>query len=484
MKRASHYFTMFVCVVAAGVLPAPISGAVERDRLNLLFIQTDEQRADTMAAYGNDKIRTPNLDRLARESFVFMRAYVSQPVCTPARSTMMTGLWPHTTALTNNNIPLPDEIPSLPRLLAEGSYRTAFMGKWHLGDEIFPQHGFDEWVSIEDAYISHYRAGKDRAARSSYHHFLLKHGYEPDVDTRFSRGFAARRPIEHCKPAFLEQEACRFLERHQHEPFVLYVSFLEPHMPFYGPLDDEYRPEEVTLPINFDDPLEEDEPEHYRRGRERLMAMGFDGQPLRTEADWRRLIARYWGLVTQVDRSVGGILDTLDRLGLAEKTIVVFTSDHGDMMGSHRLLTKGLMYEESVRVPWLMRVPEFIREGRRIDGPVSHIDLVPTLLDLMGRAIPGNLPGKSLVPVMAAKSTVREPVFIEWPDPHCRTIISPDGWKLCLRTNAKCQLYQLSEDPGECTNLYYTGKHQDVIRRLTHDIRAWQARVGDPLSQP
>jgi arylsulfatase A-like enzyme len=478
MPRTS--FQLLVALACtAGLLSSAARDAAAADKLpNLLVIQTDEQRPDTMAAYGNTKIHTPNMDRLAKDSFVFERAYVVQPVCTPSRSAMLTGFWPHTTGLTTNNIPLPRDTRCLPELIGGKEYRTAHMGKWHLGDEIFPQHGFQEWVSIEDGYAAYFQHAGDRNARSSYHQFLVKLGYKPQQNNKFSREFAVRLPIEHCKPKFLEQQACEFLQRNRKSPFVLYVSFLEPHMPYFGPLNAEHSPNEVTLPINFNDVLGDDEPSDARRIRDELYTKGFGGQRLRTEADWRQLIARYWGMVTQVDQSVGAILDTLERLGLADNTIVVYTSDHGDMMGSHRLLAKSVMYQEAVHIPWLIRVPGC--PGRTIHPSVSHIDFVPTVLDLMGKAIPKELPGQSLVPLLNGKPVAEDHVFFEWPDPLCRAVISPEGWKLCLRPKDKCQLYNLSDDPGECTNLYYTGKHQDVIERLTQKIRQWQQRVHDP----
>ena len=296
---------------SAGV--ARSSGARKQTKPNLLFIWTDEQRADTMDAYGNAKIHTPNLNRLAKESVVFEKAYVTQPVCTPNRSAVITGLWPHTSGCIKNNVPLPSNIPCLPELLGDSDYRTAYMGKWHLGDEIFAQQGFEEWASMEDGYGNYYSRGRDRSARSDYHHFLVEHGYKPDRGSKFSRAFAARRPIEHCKPKFLEMRACDFLRRYHKEPFVLYINFLEPHMPFFGPLDDEHDPKEVDLPANFRDPLEQNEPLRYRVKREHCQEKyGHE------ESDIRSLIARYWGLVSQVDLSVGAILRTLDDLGLAE----------------------------------------------------------------------------------------------------------------------------------------------------------------------
>ena len=487
----------FIKTLAASTVGLNVVGSAKGTRKpNLLFLWTDEQRADTMLVYGNRKIHAPNLNKLASESVVFRNAYVSQPVCTPSRSTVMTGLWPHTNSCTENNVPLPESVPCFPEILADSDYRTGYFGKWHLGDEVFAQHGFEEWASIEDMYRKYFRDGRDPDRRSSYWHFLKELGYEPDTrNGDFSRGFAARLPIEQCKPKFLELKTCDFLRRHRDEPFILYVNFLEPHMPFYGPLDDEHDPSEVDLPPNFDDPLEENEPLRYRLLREHYRQRGFERHDLETESGWRRLIANYWGLVTQVDLSVGVILKTLEELGLADNTIVVYTSDHGDMMGSHKLLAKSVMYEESVRVPWLMRVPQLGRTQRVIEDRVSHIDLVPTLLDLMGKPMQDRFPGHSLVPVLKGGEAAEDHVYIEWNPAvlrgttprsirtvseedrdrahraHTHTVISPDGWKLCLSDLDKSQLFDLNDDPWETTNLYYSGAHQDVITRLAHKIR-------------
>ena len=134
--------------------------------LNLLFIFTDEQRVDTLSAYGNSRIAMPNLNALAKESTVFERAYCTQPICTPSRSSIMTGLYPHTNGCTHNNAPLPEEHRCLPEYPRFGAYTSAYHGKWHLGDEIFRQHGFGEWRSFEDFYIDHYRPNRDRSART------------------------------------------------------------------------------------------------------------------------------------------------------------------------------------------------------------------------------------------------------------------------------------------------------------------------------
>ena len=476
----------------------------ERTKPNLLFIWTDEQQYFTMKAYGNEVIQTPNLDRLASASFVFEKAYVTQPVCSPDRASVMTGLYPHTHGIVANNIPLPEQSRTLPELIDDPDYNTAYMGKWHLGDEIFAQRGFKTWVSIEDNYIPYYGPDRDREARSDYHHWLVEKGYQPDERNRFSRSFAARLPLEHCKPKFLESKAIEFLESNSENPFILYINFLEPHMPFFGPLDSLYSPDEVILPGNFNDVSSADDPLSHRLKRE-----GDKRRYGSTEADFRELIAKYWGLVTQVDMSVGAILDKLESLGLSENTIVVFTSDHGDMMGAHRMVAKGVMYEESVRIPFLLKDPRMNSSQRNISERVSQVDIVPTLLDLMDREIPENLEGKSLVPFLLEDNFPAEDIFIEWnshmdyrvrdwakkdpmeadslqraANPSIRTIISKEGWKLSLSNRDKSQLFDLNKDPLEIENLYYKDEYKQTINELAGRIKDWQQATNDTLFIP
>ncbi len=482
---------------------------------NLLFIFTDEQRYDTMAAYGNHRIETPNLNRLAAESVVFERAYVTQPVCTPSRSSIMTGLYPHTNGCIENNVPLPGEIPCLPEMIALGTYATAYHGKWHLGDEIFGQHGFHEWRSIEDGYDPYYSAGRDREARSTYHQWLIENGFEPRRGPTFSRGEAARLPEAYGKPAYLAQEASRYIRERQHEPFVLYVNFLEPHMPFFGPRDDQYDPAEVTPPPNFEARPGEDQPLKTRLFERFYYQRGHSGLPLQTEADWRRMIANYWGLNSLVDTHVGTILDTLADCGLDDHTIVVYTSDHGDMMGSHHLLAKCVAFEEAVRVPLLVRLPGQ-RRAARVEAPVSQIDLVPTLLDLMGQPVPEGLEGASLRPQLEGHGEAAPgDVFIEWnghnnglgdvigrvsiPAPlnematreeiiaaitdPVRTVITPDGWKFNCSPRGEHELYNLNEDRFETQNLAGPAR-ASLMRSLADRIRNWQERTGDTVELP
>ena len=341
---------------------------------NLLFIFTDEQRCDTLAAYGNTRIQMPNLNRLAAQSVVFDRAYVTQPVCTPSRSTLLTGLWPHSNGCTENNLSLAADTPCFPEMLRAGEYVAGYHGKWHLGDEIFQQHGFDDWVSVDDTYSEHYSPRRDRQTRSTYHHWLLAQGLKPKNGSYFGRVETARLPERFSKPAYQAIEASRFIRENAERPFALFINFFEPHMPFTGPRDNQYDPAAIPLPANFDALPGPDQPLKTRLFQRAYYEHGH-GLPLKTPADWQRMIANYWGLCSLVDTHVGTILNTLQECGVADNTIIVYTSDHGDMMGSHRLIAKCVMYEEAARVPLLVHLPGQTRE-RHIAAPVSQIDVV------------------------------------------------------------------------------------------------------------
>ena len=486
-------------------------------KYNLLFIFTDEQRADTMATYGNPMIETPNFNRLASESVVFEQPYVTQPVCTPSRSSLLCGLYPHSTGCIENNVPLPSAMQCFPELLTDRDYATGYHGKWHLGDEIFAQHGFEDWVSIDDGYAKYYSPDRDPEARSDYHDFLVAHGYEPGPGNKFHRDYVARLPEDVSKPAFLAQEASRFIRENKDNPFVLFINFFEPHMPFYGPRNEQYDPDTLPLPASFNDLPTDDQPLKLRLFQRAYAARGNHGMSLKTEADWRRVIANYWGLCSLVDTYTGQILDTLDACGLRDNTIVVYTSDHGDMMGNHRLLAKCVMFEEAATVPLLLRLPGQ-REGRRISGPVSHIDLVPTLLDLMEQPIPAHLQGKSLKPILEQKGdvTLTDDVIFEWnggnngfgdkigqvsipesmleiaareeiiaahTDP-VRTIVTPEGWKFNCSPRGEHELYNLKDDPLEVHNLAFDPQWQPLMRELVERLRHWQTRTDDTVDLP
>ncbi len=466
---------------------------------NILFIMTDQQRADTLecCARGTYQIDAPNLNRLAGESVVFRNAYCTQPVCTPSRSSMISGQWPHTNGCIGNNIALPADAPSVAQGLG-GDYHCAYYGKWHLGDELDAQRGFSEWLSIEDGkYRSHYTNPESLNRRSDYHNYLVSHGYPPDKKAAdgamvFSRNFAAGLPERHTKSAFLSREAARFIREYDKEkPFFLTVGFLEPHPPNFSELNELYDPAALEVgPAFFKKPGPE-APNRMRMLAERFAAEGCRDHPSATEADWRRIRANYYGLVTLIDRAVGRILKALDDAGRAEDTLVVFTSDHGDMTGDHALGKKDVLYEQSSHIPLLVRAPWLGREQRLVDGRVSLIDLAPTIIDVGGGEVPAAMQGVTRKDVLEGKATLddndvivevdteEEYVFIPW-----RSIVSKEGWKMNLCADDRCELYDLNTDPDELHNLYDDPAQRERVRDLHARLRRWQEATNDPAPLP
>jgi arylsulfatase A-like enzyme len=480
---------------------------------NLLFIYSDEQAFNTLKAYGNDLIDMPNLNRLADRSCVFDRTYVTQPVCTPSRSSLLTGMYPHSNGCSENNLPLKPDVKCLPEMLPEGRYRTAHFGKWHLGDEVFAQHGFEQWGSVEDEYQKYFSEGRDKSARSSYHHFLTENGFTPANGKFFTRQEACRLPEEFGKAAYVGKCATEFIRDNRDSPFILYANFFEPHMPFFGPRDSQYPLDDVPLPATFDHVLGDDVPIKARIMKEQFFRLGHSGLELKTEADWRRMIANYWGLCSLVDTHVGRILDALEECELEDDTLIVFTSDHGDMMGAHRLLTKCFMFEEAARVPFLMKLPGQ-RKQKKIAGAFSQIDVVPTILDCLGVAAPEGLHGKSLVAAMEEEHAPgTDDIFIEWSggnnglgdvvgavstrdwmledydretivsamsDPT-RTVITQEGWKFNYSPLGEHELYNLRTDPHETENVFRKAS-LDELNSLVRKIWHWQKKTGDKVS--
>ena len=468
---------------------------------NLLVFLPDQQRADTLACYGAGKVHAPNLNKFASQSVIFQQTCITHPVCTPSRSSLMTGTWPHTNGCTHNFMRLDPRFRCLSEMIGDGDYRCGYMGKWHLGDEVFAQHGFEEWISIEDGppFRTNFGPDRDPKAISDYSKFLFSKNLKPSAgQDYFDARLASTLPLELSKPKFLETKACEFLDRHKKEPFVLFVAFLEPHPPYNGPLNEEHPFDQIEMEPNADQVFGTEMPLRYRLRQENDKKR-FGTPPEKS----RKTKQKYLGLVTEMDQSVGAILSKLEALGLADSTIVIHTSDHGDMMTAHGLVGKEVMFQEAARVPYLVRMPNQ-RRSFSVAQSVSHIDFAPTLLDLLGKAPHEQCAGKSRAPLIRGDSMPPETIFLEWapgkkaklkkdsklakPDEMKRALsestraaISPDGWKLCLRDNDKSELYNLPADPREEQNLFGRSEQKDVIAKLTDEIHRWQTSVKDSV---
>ena len=468
---------------------------------NLVVFLPDGHRPDTISCYGAQQSFTPNLDKFSSQSAVFQRVYVAQPICSPSRSALMTGTWPHSNGVLYNGVHLPRNLKCLPEMMGAGDYHFGYLGKWHLGDEVKAQHGFQEWASVHFALEPNPDTGQREVTISDYEKFLIENQQQPDRRNGrgFSPRFASKLPIELSKPRFLETRACDYLTRHQHEPFVLFVAFFEPHPPYNGPLNNAHPADQLHLDASADHDFGSNMPARYRALQDKWQKVYGRAHEKRL-----RIKANYLGLVTEVDQSIGAVLSKIEQLGLTDNTIVMHAADHGDMMTAHGLFGKSVMFEEATRVPWLVRLPGQQRSFT-IPQTVSYIDFLPTVLDLLGKPADPQCAGKSLAPLLHGESMAPGNVFVEWhPSRHredtpahtpwfrkywvkrammenTRTVISPDGWKLSLRDADLAELYDLRSDPSELQNLYPSLAGKEIVQRLTGEIHRWQESVGDRL---
>ncbi len=385
-------------------LSADLDAGADLLPANLLFVLVDQMRYTAMGCAGNCQVHTPNLDRLAAEGALFRHAISNIPVCTPARACLLTGQYPLTHTVLTNNSMLPENVPSLGTILKGHGYATGHIGKWHLAGEAFVgrtrfnqyrdgwvppgamRHGFDYWAThhCSHAYwnATYYRDEPDP---------VRIEGWEPDAQTRLAIDF-------------IRDQARRDPE--QRRPFALVVSWGPPHTPFTAPPEFRalYDPARLELRPNALEPPPGFPPAPALGGAEGREKM------LRDRTAW------YYAAISSLDHNLGRLLDALDAEGIADDTLVVFTSDHGELLGSHAQMYKCQPWDESIRVPLLMRYPRCIRPGTRIDAPVNLPDVLPTLLGLMNVPAPAGLEGEDLAPVLRGKAPdpAERAAFLLW----------------------------------------------------------------------
>ena len=433
---------------------------------NVLVFFTDQQRWDTTGLHGNPLDLTPNLDRTAREGTHFAAAFTCQPVCAPARSCLQTGLYATQTGVFHNGLPLRDEAVTLAHCFAQGGYSTGYIGKWHLGgcDPGFygPQQpvppdrrgGYDYWLAadlsefVSDAYRT---VLFDRDGRA-----VELPGYRVDAYT---------------------DAAIRYVDAHRRDPFFLFLSFLEPH--FQNHRDDYPAPDGYA--------------ERYT-GRwmpPDLAALGGSAH---------QHLAGYYGMVKRLDEAYGRLLDALKSLGLLENTIVLFTSDHGCHFKTRNDEYKRSCHESSIRIPAAARGPGF-DDGGRVSRLVSLVDLAPTLLDAAGLAVPPQMSGRSVMPLLRGAGTEEWPeeVFIQISESQVGRAVRTARWKYSVSApgrdgfeDAEAPLYEeeflydLKADPYELVNLIGLRSHREVAARMRGRLlnRLAQAGEGTPEIRP
>lgn len=450
---------------------------------NILFITTDQQRFDTLGVNGSAVCKTPHIDSLAASGMNFSRAYTPIPLCSPARMSLLTGLYPHNHGGLSNpdlfraqNYNLSPSAPTFVGPLRQAGYRLGYVGKWHVSTRHTPlDFGFDDYVSLE-AY-NRFRAESGYApATAPPNRFQINHGTDPA-------------PISHSGPRFFANSAVRLLEQYAAagRPFFLRLDFVEPHHPCVvpEPFASMYDPADIPKWPAFDDPLQ-NKPFMQTRLRQIWNTVGM------TWKECASFLALYWGSVSQIDHEVGRVLAACARLGIADETVVIFTSDHGDMCGNHRLFEKAyLAYEDVVHVPLVIRYPQVTSPGSVCDLPVHHfLDLMPTFLEVTGLPAPKGIDGRSLLPLLRGTSPTDWPVdiFTEYHGQqfglYSQRMLKVGRYKYVLNLSDISELYDLEEDPAELHNLIDDPAMRPTLRHLQALLLERMSNTNDPLVNP
>ncbi len=468
---------------------------------NILWICTDQQRYDTLGCYGNPFVVTPNIDRLAENGMLFENCFSQSPVCTPSRASFLTGRYPRTTRCRQNGQDIPPDEKFVTRLLKDEGYVCGLSGKLHTS-RCNPSATSGTEPRIDDGYDEFHWSHDPRFAwaTNEYHLWLHEHDVEYHVEAYHgSKYVQAGMPTEYHQATWCAEKAISFIHANSHfsHPWLFSVNIFSPHHPFDPPLEylERYleRLDEIPLP-NYRPGELEDKPGVQQN--DHLRAYNTPGlfPYVEMSDDEHRLVrAAYWAMCDLIDTQVGRMLDALKQTGQLENTLVIFMSDHGEMLGDHGIYLKGpYFYEPAVHVPLIMSMPGTISPSVRNASLVELVDLAPTLLEMAGAPPYAGMQGHSLWQTLTRGTgdAPRDDIYCEYYNamPWHR---SPTAQATMVRTRLhklvvihgldEGELYDLEADPNETTNLWdhpdYSLIRMSLLKRLV-DRMAWTV---DPL---
>ena len=473
---------------------------------NVLWICTDQQRFDTLGCYGNEFVETSNLDRLAERGVRFDHCYSQSPVCTPSRASFLTGRYPRTTRVRQNGQAIPADEKLVPRLLADEGYTCGLAGKLHVSPG-HPDKTIDRPMTerrIDDGYADfHWGPGTGTYwPTNEYHQWLRERGVEYErTPVEGSDYVQTSMPSEHHQTTWCAERAIAFIEENERfdRPWLFSINPYDPHHPFDPPaayleryLD---RLDEIPLPEYEEGEL--DGKPVYQRQDHRGAYNQSDNFPFAEmdDDDHRLLRAAYWAMVDLIDDQVGRVFDALEATGQADDTLVVFTSDHGEMLGDHGIYLKGpYFYDPAIRVPLIVAGPG-VERGVESDALVELADLAPTLVDAAGVAPYEGMQAQSLWPLLtgdAGPDAHRDSVYCEYynamgwhddPTPYATVIRTEDHKLVRMHGQDLGELYDLGDDPGEVENRWddpaYAERKAGLLARLSDRM----AETADPLPE-
>jgi arylsulfatase A-like enzyme len=443
---------------------AALVGCRRTARPNVVFILTDDQRWDCMSCAGHPFLKTPNMDRLAAEGARFANAFCTTSLCSPSRASYLSGLYAHTHGVVNNFTEYPAELPSYPRRLQAAGYRTAYIGKWHMGeDNDNARPGFDYWAS--------------HRGQGTYYDTT----FNINGNRQLLKGYYTHRVTD---------LAVDWLKQTARSPFLLVLGHKAPHgiwipEPKYQHTFDNV---EIHKPATAND-TGAGKPDWIRK---RVPTWhGIDG-PLYGTKDYNVFIRSYLGTILSVDDSVGRIHDTLRGMGELDNTLLIFATDNGFLIGEHGAIDKRAMYEESIRIPLVVRYPALVRDARVIQEMVLNIDHAPSVLDICGVEPLPKVHGRSWKNLVRGdaggwrKSWYYECNYEkEFPyTPNVRGVRTEE-WKYMHSPNGddrpdteKAELYNLKADPLETRNLIDAPEAQPELAGLKSELERLQRETG------
>ena len=458
------------------------------EKPNILIIYTDEHNFRTLGCYRNFlpddlafvwgegvKVETPNIDLLARDGLLCTSFYAAAPVCTPSRAAFMTGLYPHTTGAPQNNLPMYDSMVTFAEILRNNGYTTGYVGKWHLDGEAKP--GWEperKFGWVDNRYMfnrGHWKVFADTGNKAkvvgSHIEELDKYIYDITGadEYSFATDFLTDRTIALIK------------EVDENTPFCMMLSLPDPHGPnsVRAPYDTMYNEMNFQAPKTF-----------FQTPEQTPGWLGGGNNRIKSEKLNQKSMSQYFGMVKCIDDNVGKLLAFLKESGHEDNTIVVFTSDHGDMMGEHRKHNKGAPYETSAGVAFIMKYPGHIRAGKVINKAYTSADFAPTLLGIldMNDKLPGQH-GRDDSDIFLNEDAVIDSDEITYMrahgvDPHWVTAVS-DRYKLVLSKQDIPWLFDLEEDPDELTNYYTHPEYKEISDHLTQRLAELMNMTKDPL---
>ncbi len=434
---------------------------------NVVFMLADQLRADSVGCYGNTVVRTPHIDQLAQNGVRFDSAIAQHPQCVPSRSSLNTGRYPHANGAISNHVAMAEDELTLPEYLQEYGYYTAATGKVHLRS--FKEQSSYQYTMLTGGQTSNVTTPE--RLRTEYANWLKAKGHWQTVVRHYAnRKLSSYRdnfqavvsplPVEAYYDCWVGDRSVEFINDQAlaRQPFYLFVGFPNPHNPFEvpEPYASLYDPAQMPVPETFHSDLTQKPPQHRAYKRRGKANLGLNFEEL-TEEKLRQVIAQYFASITLVDDQVGKIIQALEDTGLLADTIVVFLSDHGELLGHHGMLLKSsdvypMLYDKSLHVPFIIRAPG-IDATVAVETPVELIDYFPTLLDLLQIPVPPQVQGRSLVPAMRGEAD--SPIEYVFAESGAVKMLRGSRYKLVYYPGQPYgELYDLGDDPLESHNLY------------------------------